>query len=173
MAGNFDGHIGSERGSTTFVIAEMTIKGRERGACADDAEVDGPATRFAKVAFGSIHHLAAEPGSLPRRIDTEQPQVASVTVNLNVDASGQASGILSDEKSAFGHVGTNASGVNAIALDEGLLHAKGSVDQANERIHIGGKSGTNVNAVRRASIGGIGHKREFCLLPKMLASRQV
>src|SRR5437773_12244022 len=120
MAGNFDGHIGSERGSTTFVIAEMTIKGRERGACADDAKVDRPATRFAKVAFGSIHHLAAETGSLPRRIDTEQAQVASVIVNLNVHASGQPSGILGDEKFAFGHVGANASGVNAIAFDEGF-----------------------------------------------------
>ena len=141
MAGNFDGHIGSERGSTTFVIAEMTIKGRERGACADDAEVDGPATRFAKVAFGSIHHLAAEPGSLPRRIDTEQPQVASAIVNLNVDASGQASGILSDEKFAFGHVGTNASGVNAIALDEGCSTRKAAFMRRTRGSTSSGKAG--------------------------------
>src|SRR5439155_24651530 len=127
MAGDFDGQIGSQRGSTTFVIVEMTIKGRERGACADDAEVDGLAACFAKVAFGSIHHLAAEPRSLPRRIDTEQPQVASVIVNLNVDASGQASGILGDEKFAFGHVGANARGIDAIALDEGFLDAESRV----------------------------------------------
>src|SRR5438270_160132 len=148
MAGNFDGHIGSERGGAGFVVAEVTIKGRERGACADDAEVDGLATRFAKVAFGSIHHLAAEPGSLPRRIDTEQPQVASVIVNLNVDASGQASGILGDEKFAFGHVGTNASGVNAIALDEGLLHAKGSVDQTDKSLDISKIRAANAQGIR-------------------------
>src|SRR5439155_25181840 len=106
-----------------FVVAEVTIIGRDRGACADDAEVDGVATCFAKVVFGSIHHLAAEPGSLPRRIDTEQPQVVSAIVNLNVDASGQASGILSDEKFAFGHVGMKASVVIAIALAVGLVHA--------------------------------------------------
>ncbi len=66
---------------------------------------------------------------MPRRIDTEQAQVASVTVNLNVDATGQASGISSDEEFAFGHVGANASSINAIALDVGLLDAKGSIDQ--------------------------------------------
>ena len=64
-------------------------------------------------------------------------------------------------------------GVNAITIDVGLLDAKGGVYEADERFHIVGEGGTNVNAVRRASIGGIGHKREFCLLPKMLASRQV
>src|SRR5207302_4697939 len=148
VARNFDRHIGSERGSTTFVIAEMTIKGRERGACADDAEVDGLATRFAKVAFGSIHHLAAEPGSLPRRIDTEQPQVASVIVNLNVDTSGQASGIFSDEKFAFGQVGTNASGVYAITFDEGLLDAKSSVDQTDESLDIGKIRAANAQGIR-------------------------
>ena len=148
MAGNFDGHIGSEGSRTGFVVAEVTIKGRKRRTRADDTQVDRPATRFAKVAFGSIHHLAAEPGSLPRRIDTEQPQVASVIVNLNVDASGQASGIFSDEKFAFGHVRESASGVNAIAFDEGFLDAESRVDQTDEAFHVGKIRAANAQGTR-------------------------
>src|SRR5438132_2376530 len=173
VAWDLEGYVGSEGSSPGFVIAEVAVKGRKRNPRANDAEVDGPATGLPKVVFGGIHHFATEPGSLPQGIHAKQPQVTSVTVNLNVDASGQARGILSDEKCSFGHIRANASGINAIALDEGLLDAKSGVDQAGERIHIDGEGGTNVNAVRRASIAGIGHKREFCLLPKMARPRLV
>ena len=59
MAGNLDGHIGSERGGAGFREAKMAIKGRKRRARAEDTKIDGPATRFAKVIFCGIHHFAA------------------------------------------------------------------------------------------------------------------
>ena len=172
MAGNFDRHIRSERRSTGFVVAKMAIKGRERRARADDAKVDGSTARFAKAIFSRIHHFAAKPSSLPQGIHAKQPQVTSITVNLDVDATGQANGIFSDKEFPFGHVGANAVGVDAVALDVRLLDSEGGIDQANERIHIGAGGRTNVNTLRRTSIGGIGHKREFCLL-KMLHSELV
>src|SRR5713226_2188877 len=55
VAGDFGGHFWSERGSAGFQVAEVAIKGREGCARADNAEVDGPATLFAKVILGGIH----------------------------------------------------------------------------------------------------------------------
>ena len=173
MARDFGGHLGSEGGSTGFMVAEVKIKGRKRRARADDTEVDGRAARLPKVVFGGMHHFAAEPGPLPHRVHAKQAQIASVTVNLKVDASGQAGGILGDEEFAFDHVGADASFINAIALDEGLLDAKAGVDQTGERFHISGEGGTNVSTVRRGSIGGFGHKRKFCLLLRIVRPRIV
>ena len=136
-AGNFDRHIGSERSGAGFAIAEVAIKGRERRARADDAEVDGAATCFAKIIFGGIHHFAAEPGSLTQRIHTKQAQVAAVAAEFDIDASCEGRGTSSDEEFPFCHVGANAFSVDAITFDEGLLDAESGVDQTNEGVDIG------------------------------------
>src|SRR6266404_1431969 len=44
VAGNLDGHIWSKESGADFEVAKVAIKGRERRARADDAEVDGLAT---------------------------------------------------------------------------------------------------------------------------------
>ncbi len=159
MAGNLDRHIGSKGGGADFEVAEVAIKGRERRACADDAEVDGLATCFAKIIFGGIHHFAAESGSLTQRVHTKQAQVTANASEFDIDTGCEGRGISSDEEFAFCHVGANSFGVDAVAFDEGLLDAESGIDQANERIGIGGKGRANVKPLGRTSVGGINHRR--------------
>ena len=72
MAGDFGRDIGSERGGADFNIAEVAIESGERGACADDAEINGVATGLAKVILCCIHQFAAHASALAGRIDAEQ-----------------------------------------------------------------------------------------------------
>ena len=81
------------------------------------------------------------------RVHAKQAQVAAVTVNFNVDATSQVSGISSDEEFAFLHVGANSFGVDAVAFDEGPFDAKSSIDQADQ--------GVDVAKIRRAKSQGI------------------
>ena len=147
MAGNLDGYICSKGSGSDFEVAKVAIKGRERRARADDAEVDGAATCFAKKVLGSIHHFAAEPGSLPYRVYAKQAQVAAVTAEFDIDASYEGRGISSDEEFAFYHVGANSFGVDAVAFDEGLFHAECGIDQTNEGVDIGSISRTDLQSV--------------------------
>ena len=159
MAGNLEGHIGSKGSGADLEVAKVAIKGRERRARADDAEVDGLATCFAKIILGSIHHFAAEPGSLTHRIHTKQAQVAAIAAEFDIDAGRECRGISSDEEFAFCHVGANALGVDAITFNEGLLDAEGGIDQTNERFGIGRESRTNLNPLGRTSVCCINHGR--------------
>jgi hypothetical protein len=152
MAGNLEGHIGSKRSGADFEVAEVAVKGRERCARAHDAEVDGPATCFAEIALGDIHHFATEPGSLTQWVHAKQAQVAAVTAEFDIDAGREGRGISSDEEFAFCHVGANAFGVDAIAFDEGLLDAESGIDQTNERFGIGRECRTNLNPLGRTSV---------------------
>src|SRR6266852_3658715 len=136
VAGDFGGHFWSERGSAGFQVAEVAIKGREGSARADNAEVDGPATPFAKVILGGIHYFAAQAGSLARRIHAKETEVATVGPNLNIDAPCEACGILCQQEFSFLHVGPDAVMVGAVALNEGLLDAESSVDQAREGFRV-------------------------------------
>src|SRR5437016_4778019 len=55
VAGNFGGHVRSERGGAGFNVTEVAIKGRERRARADDTKVDHITTSFAEEILGGIH----------------------------------------------------------------------------------------------------------------------
>ena len=164
MAGNLDGHIWSKGSRTDFEVAKVAIKGRERRARADDAEVDGLATCFAKIIFSGIHHYAAEPGSLTQRVHTKQAQVAAIAAEFDIDASCEGLGISSDEEFAFCHVGSNAFGVDAVAFDEWLLRAECGIDQTNERFAIGWESRTNLDPLVRTSVCSINHRNILPLL---------
>jgi len=128
MAGNLEGHIGSKGSGADLEVAKLAIKGSERRARADDAEVDGLATYFAKIILGSIHHFAAEPGSLTRRIHSKQAQVTAVAAKFDIDAGREGRGISSGEEFAFCHVGANPLNVDAVALDEWPLDAESGVN---------------------------------------------
>src|SRR6266478_1318567 len=103
VAGNLDGHIWSKGSGADFEVAKVAIKGRERRARADDAEVDGLATCFAKTIFGGIHHSAAEPDSLTQRVHTKQAQVAAIAAEFDIDACCEACGVSGDEEFPFCH----------------------------------------------------------------------
>ena len=55
MAGDLEGHIRSEGGGTSFVVAETAVKGRKGRACADDAEVDRDTAGVTEKILSSIH----------------------------------------------------------------------------------------------------------------------
>src|SRR5258708_2015198 len=132
VAGNLYGDVRSERGGAGFVVAEVAVKSREWRARTDDTEVDSDAIRLAEEILRSIHYFAAQAGSLPRRIHAEQAQVATVAAKLDVNATSQAGRIFGEEEFPFCHVGANASGIDAVAFDEGLLDAERDVNQADE-----------------------------------------
>ncbi len=55
------------------------------------------------------------------------------------------------KKSSFFQVGADAVGIDALALDEGLLDAERSVDQTGEGFDISENRGTEAQAVRSRS----------------------
>src|SRR2546425_1177448 len=89
VAGNPYGHVGCEWGGAGFNVAEVAIEGGKGRAGVHDAEVDGAATRFAKVVLGGIHQFAAQACALAGRVHAEQAQVATVTAKFDIDAAGQ------------------------------------------------------------------------------------
>lgn len=131
MARHLDWDISGERRGAGFEVAEMAIEGGERRASANDAEVDGAATRFARVILRRIHQFAAKAGALARRVDAEQAQVASLAAEFDVDATGETCGIFGDEEFALGHVGAKALGVDTVTFDEGKLDTKSGIDQTD------------------------------------------
>src|SRR5260370_14853552 len=168
MAGNLDRHIGSKGGGADFEVAKVAIKGRERRACADDAELDGLTTCFAKIIFGGIHHYAVERGSLTQRVHTKQAEVTANASEFDIDTGCEGRGVSSDEEFAFCHVGANSFGVDAVAFDEGLLDAESGIDQANERIGIGGKGRGEVKPLGRARGGGGNHRKNPRIFVKVV-----
>src|SRR2546422_11601224 len=87
VVGNLNGHVRSEWSGAGFEIAKVTIKGRKGRAGADDPEVNRNAAGLAEKIFRGIHQFAAQAGSLPPGIHTEQAQVAAVAAKFDVDAS--------------------------------------------------------------------------------------
>jgi hypothetical protein len=116
----------------------MAIESRKWSARTDDAQVDRNATGFAKVIFRGVHKLAAQAGALPRRIHTEQPEVAAIGAEFDVNATDEASGILGEEEFPFCHVRAKALSVNSITFNESLLDAEGGIYQADEIVHVSG-----------------------------------
>src|SRR5260370_17994519 len=73
---------------------------------------------------------------MARWVHSEQAEVATVSAKLNIDASSEARGLLRQQEFPFLHVGTDAVGIGAITIDEGLLDAERRVDQTSERINV-------------------------------------
>jgi hypothetical protein len=158
VAGNLDGYFRGERGSASLTVAKVPIKGRKRGAGADDPEIDRNAAGLAEITLRSIHHFAAQACFLAGRVHAKQSQIAAVAAKFDVDAGYQAGGVFGDEEFAFCHIGANAFDVNTITFDEGLLDAESGIDQTNERFGIGGKGGTNLKTLKRTAMGGVRHR---------------
>jgi hypothetical protein len=106
-------------------VAIKSGKGRAR---TDDAEVNCDAAGLAEKILRGVHELAAQAGTLAPRFDSEQTQASAVAAKLDIDASCKSLGIFRQQKSPFFHVGADALGMDAVALDEGLLDAESSVD---------------------------------------------
>jgi hypothetical protein len=143
VARDFHGDVRSERSGAGFNEPETAIESWERGARADDAQIDGWATHCAKVILCCVHEFAAQASALARRFDTEQSQIAAITAEFDVDAPGKAGGIFREQEFPFLHVSTHAVGIDAVALDEVLFDSKGGVDQVGEWFDIGVLSETN------------------------------
>jgi len=158
MARNLYGNVRSEGGGPGFEITEMAIEGGEGLARADDPKVDSVAARFAKVVLGSFHQLAAQADALPRRVDAEQAQVATIAAKFEIDTTGQNGGNFSNEEFPFGHVRANAFGLDSVTFDEGQFDSEGGVDQTGEVLRIRERGhAKNQGIVLRAGFGGILH----------------
>jgi len=81
-------------------------------------------------------------------VHTEQAEVATVSAKFDVDAPREARGILRQQEFPFLHVGADTVGIDAVALDEGLLDAESGVDQTSERINVALGSGSNTGVCR-------------------------
>src|SRR5260370_1893605 len=110
----------------------MAIKGVERRAGADDAEVDRHASGPAEIILRGVHQFAAEACALARGIHAKQAEVTTIAAKLNVDATSQAGRIFGEEEFPFCHVGANAWRVDAIAFDILHLDAETAVNQMHE-----------------------------------------
>src|SRR5260370_10543969 len=87
---------------------------------------------------------------MARWVHSEQAEVATVSAKLNIDASSEARGLLRQQEFPFLHVGTDAVGIGAITIDEGLLDAERRVDQTSERINVALDSGSDAGSCRAA-----------------------
>ncbi len=138
-----------------FNVAEMTVKGRKGRAWINYPEVDGDATVFAKVVFGGVHQFPAQAGPLEPGIYAEETQIAAIAAKFDVNATSEARGIFRDQEFSFFHVGADALGIRAVALNEGLLNEEGGVDQAGEGFDIGFLREANVHVL--GVLAGIGY----------------
>src|SRR5260221_1153830 len=98
-------------------------------------------------------------GALSRRVNAEQAQVASVATKFDINATGKACGIIGNEKFTFGHVGANAFGIDAVAIDKGKFDTESGVDQADEgfRVRNGGHAEVQ-GIILESFVGGILHR---------------
>src|SRR5260370_2232239 len=109
----------------------MAIKGVERRAGADDAEVDRHASGPAEIILRGVHQFAAEACALARGIHAKQAEVTTIAAKLNVDATSQAGRIFGEEEFPFCHVGANAWRANAMSSNTGQPDAETPVNQTH------------------------------------------
>jgi len=133
---SLDRNFGSEWRGASLDVAVMFVEGRQRHALADDAEIDGTASRFAKIAFCSFHQLAAQARALARRLNAEQTEKAAVAAPLDVNATREIAGVFRDEKFPFSHIAANAFGVDAVAFDERQFHLKSRIDEPDKIVRV-------------------------------------
>jgi hypothetical protein len=69
-------------------------------------------------------------------IHRKQANVAMIAAQLDVNAAGEPGGVFREQEFPRLHVATNAIGICAVAIEDGVLDDKSGVDQASERIRI-------------------------------------
>ena len=164
MAGNFGGHVRSERSGAGFDVTEVAIKSGKGRARADNAEVDRNTAGFAEEILGGIHELAAQAGALARCLYTEQAEVATVTAPFDKNAPGQGGTVFGKQEFASFHVGADAVRARAVACDEGLLDAESGVDQADEGVDVAKICRAEAQGIRwRERFGEFAHTRSSIL----------
>ena len=121
----------------------MRVKRRKRCARTDDAEIDGAATGSPRVILGSLHQLAAQARALPRWSNAQQPQIAALAPEFDIDASRKANRVFRNKELPFFQVTTNTLRIDALAFNERLFDDKRRIDQADKLGHIVGLGNTN------------------------------
>src|SRR5260370_16870040 len=83
VARNLHEYVRSERSGAGFDVAEVAIKGGERSAGADDAEVDRHASGPAEIILPALHQFPSEAFALARGTPPNQPQLTPIPPNPN------------------------------------------------------------------------------------------
>ena len=136
MAGHFRPGFDRYVSPVRLGVAQVMVKRWKRSACADHPQIHGDAVCLVKEFLRHIHQLATQAGSLARRIHGEQPNIPAIPSQLDVDAAGEATGILCDQESSTFEKGPNAIHTGAITIEDVTFNSEGCVDQASKGFSV-------------------------------------
>ena len=81
-------------------------------------------------------------------IHAEEAEITAIAAKLDIDTTGQAGGTFGEQELSFLHVGADTIGIGAVAFDEGLLNAEGSVNERSKRSDIRTLSESDVQSIQ-------------------------
>lgn len=119
-----------------FDKAELAIDLQQFRPHVDNADVDRLAAGGAEIIFALAHHSSAKPQSLPRRIDRQRPQIATLARYLHKHTRDGPDPVGQQQEPAIVHHLPNLLGISPIAAPEEVLDRKGAVDQRNDGVYI-------------------------------------